>query len=75
MSSESLRFTCSKCRGNNCEIGEIRAVGGFWSKIFDVQDRKLTTVTCTRCRYTELYDTDNSTGDSTLADIFDLLTG
>ena len=75
MPPESLRFTCSKCRGNDCEIGEIHAVGGFWGKIFDVQNRKLTTVTCTRCRYTELYATDDSTGGSTLADIFDFLTG
>ncbi len=71
MPSESLRFTCSKCHGNDCEIGEIRAAGGFWSKVFDVQNRKLTTVTCTRCRYTELYAADGST----LANLFDFFTG
>ena len=37
MSSPELRFECPKCRHSACEIGEIRASGGFWSKIFDVQ--------------------------------------
>ena len=53
MSSPELRFECPKCRHTTCEIGEIRASGGFWSKIFDVQNRKLATVTCEQCRYTE----------------------
>ena len=52
------------------EIGEIRAAGGFWSKIFDVQGRKFTTVICARCRYTELYQADSST----LGNVFDSFT-
>ena len=54
MSSPTLRFECPKCHHTAYETGEIRASGGFWSKIFDVQNRKLTTVTCEQCRYTEL---------------------
>ena len=65
-----LRFDCPKCHHNDYETGEIRAAGGFWSKIFDMQNRKLSTVTCTRCRYTELYAADSST----LGNIFDLFT-
>ena len=71
MSAPALRFQCPKCRHTGCEIGEIRAAGGFWSKIFDVQSRKLSTVTCERCRYTELYAADSST----LGSIFDFFTG
>ncbi|MCY3738695.1 MAG: zinc ribbon domain-containing protein [Gemmatimonadaceae bacterium] len=71
MSAPELRFQCPKCRHTRCEIGEIRAAGGFWSKIFDVQNRKLSTVTCERCRYTELYAADSST----LGSVFDFFTG
>ncbi len=36
MPSESLRFTCSKCHGNDCEIGEIRAAdGSTLANLFD----------------------------------------
>jgi hypothetical protein len=31
----------------------MRATGGFWSKIFDVQGRNFTTLTCAQCRYRE----------------------
>jgi predicted nucleic-acid-binding Zn-ribbon protein len=51
-------------------MGELRAAGGFWSKIFDVQGQKFTTVTCTRCRYTELFKGDSSM----LGNVFDLFT-
>jgi len=52
------------------ETGEMRAAGGFWSKIFDVQGRRFSTVTCERCRYTEIYQADSSK----LGSIFDFLT-
>ena len=70
MSSPELRFECPKCHHTAYETGEIRASGGFWSKIFDVQNRKLTTVTCEQCRYTEFYAADSSR----LGHIFDLFT-
>lgn len=67
---QTIRYTCPKCSGPECETGEIRAAGGFWSKIFDVQSRRFSTVTCTRCRYTEIYKADTSM----LGNIFDLFT-
>ena len=51
-------------------MGEARVAGGFWSKIFDVQGTKFTTVTCTRCRHTEFFKADSST----MGNIFDLFT-
>lgn len=63
-------YTCPKCNFNRCEVGEIRAAGGFWSKIFDVQGKKFTTVTCARCSYTEFFKGDSST----LGNIFDFFT-
>ncbi len=64
------KFKCAKCSNNEYETSEFRATGGFLSKIFDVQNRKFTTVTCTRCKYTEIYRADSSG----LGNIFDLFT-
>ena len=63
-----LRYTCPKCANRSCETGEIRAAGGFWSKIFNVQGRRFATVTCERCRYTEIYEGETSQ----LGNVFDL---
>lgn len=61
-------YTCMRCNNRTCEIGEIRAAGGFWSKVFDVEGRKFTTVSCERCHHTEFFKADRST----LGNIFDL---
>ena len=66
-----FNFKCPKCSNTGCEIGEMRAVAGFWSKIFNVQHRKFMTVTCERCKYTEMYKAADS---GALANIFDLFT-
>ena len=62
-------YRCPKCQHDVCEVGEIRATGGVLSKLFDIQNRKFSTVTCARCRYTELYAADSST----LGNIFDFI--
>ena len=67
---EGLNYTCPKCRNTQYEVGEFRAAGGFWSKIFDVQSKRFTTVTCSRCQYTEIY----RTSSSMLGNVFDLFT-
>lgn len=64
---ESKAYVCPKCSCNEYEKGEFRAVGGFWTKIFDVQSNRYTTVTCMRCRYTEIYKADSSM----LGNVFD----
>ena len=58
--NQPIKFRCVKCGNNLCEIAEFRAVGGFWTKIFDVKSKRFTTVSCTRCRYTEIYRADSS---------------
>jgi len=65
-----LNFTCPKCSNTQYEIGEFRAAGGFWSKVFDVQGQRYSTVTCTRCKYNEIYKADSSM----LGNIFDFFT-
>jgi predicted nucleic-acid-binding Zn-ribbon protein len=61
-------YTCIRCKNRTCEVGQIRAAGGFWSKIFDVDGRRFTTVSCQRCKHTELFAADSSK----LENIFDL---
>lgn len=65
-----MAYQCPKCDNADYETSEIRTTGGFLSKVFDVQNRRFTTVTCTRCQYTELYRADSSM----LGNIFDLFT-
>lgn len=50
-----IKFKCPKCNHSLYEIDEFRAVGGFWTKIFDIQNKRFTTITCARCKYTEIY--------------------
>ena len=68
--SQKTEWKCPKCGNSTCEIDEFRATGGAFAKIFDVQNKKFTTVTCARCKYTELYK--GST--SALGNIFDFFT-
>ena len=62
-------YLCSKCGNDTFESSEMRATGGFLTKIFNVQTKRFTTISCGRCQYTELYKTDSST----LGNVFDFL--
>lgn len=66
----STGYQCPRCSNTGYETGQLRATGGFLSKVFDVQSQKFTTVTCKRCRYTELFKAESSM----LGNIFDLFT-
>ena len=50
-------FKCTKCGTTEHDLGEMRAAGGFWTKIFNIQNRKFTTMSCKNCGFTELYST------------------
>ncbi|MEA3500600.1 MAG: zinc ribbon domain-containing protein [Candidatus Marinimicrobia bacterium] len=67
---DKLNYECPKCGNRQYEVDEIRATGGMLSKIFDIQNKKFTTVTCSKCKYTELYKTDSSM----LGNVFDFFT-
>ena len=64
------RWSCPKCHGNNFDTDQFRATGGFLAKVFDLQNKRFTTVTCERCKFTEIYRADQSM----LGNIFDLFT-
>ena len=67
---KTLNYTCPKCGNKAYEIGEMRATGGTLSKIFDVQNKKFSSVTCKKCTYTEFYKAKTSA----ISNIFDLFT-
>jgi len=54
-------YVCAKCGSKHYEADEMRATGGVFAKIFDVQNKKFTTISCTQCGYTELYKRTTST--------------
>ena len=64
------QYVCPKCGHREYETDELRATGGRFAKIFDVQNKKFTTISCTRCGYTEMYKGTTST----LGNILDFLT-
>ena len=66
----SYNYKCPKCGNPEYETDQLRSTGGFLSKLFDVQNKRFTTVTCRRCRYTELFKADSSM----LGNIFDFFT-
>lgn len=57
---KNYKYTCPKCGGKNYDLSEIRTTGSFMMKLFNIQNVKFTTVTCSRCQYTELYKTSSS---------------
>lgn len=67
---QGLNYTCPKCSNTQYEVDEFRATGGFLTKVLDIQSKRFTTVTCSRCKYTEIYKADSSM----LGNIFDFFT-
>lgn len=70
MSENLLDYTCPKCSNKTYKVGEMRATGGTFSKIFDIQNQKFTSVTCEKCKYTEFYKAPTSA----ISNIFDFFT-
>ena len=70
MSNQIRNYTCTKCNNKSCKVDEMRATGGVFSKIFDIQNKKFTSVTCQKCTYTEFY----KTRTSAISNVFDFFT-
>ncbi|MFW5980137.1 MAG: zinc ribbon domain-containing protein [Bacillota bacterium] len=64
------KYECVKCGSTEYEKGQISTTGGFFSKIFDVQNKKFITIVCKNCGYTEFY----AKNTSMAGNIFDFLT-
>lgn len=66
-----MKYTCPKCGRRTCEIGEIRTASSFVTRIFNIQNRRFTSVTCTNCKFTELYNVPSKK----IGDILDFFAG
>jgi hypothetical protein len=60
-------WKCPKCQHREYETDQFRATGGNFAKFFDVQNKRFTTVSRTRCTFTEIYRTPSSK----LGNVFD----
>ncbi len=58
---EHVNWQCPKCQNKRFETDQFAATGGGLTKFFNIQNKKYTTITCTTCRFTEIYKTDTST--------------
>lgn len=68
---EKKQFVCTKCGCTTFVHDQFQATGGNFAKIFDVQNKKFITISCTRCGYTELYRQETEEG----MNILDFMTG
>jgi len=59
---EKKQYVCPKCGCIHYEDDRFQATGGNFAKIFDVQNKRFVTITCTQCGFTELYKQTSSTG-------------
>ncbi len=65
-----MNYSCIKCGCTNCEADEFRATGGQIAKIFDIQNKRFYTVSCTNCGYTEIYKKNVSTSENVVDFLF-----
>lgn len=68
---EKRQYICPKCGCEQYEADQFQATGGNFAKLFDVQNKRFTTVSCCNCGYTELYRQTGNTG----MDVLDFLMG
>lgn len=65
-------WQCPKCNHDEYELDQFAATSGkIISKLFDVQSKKFSTVSCKQCKFTEVYKTTTSK----IGNIFDFLFG
>ncbi|WP_027338822.1 zinc ribbon domain-containing protein [Halonatronum saccharophilum] len=68
--SKISNYECPKCGNTGYEADQFAATGGGLSKFLDIQTKKFTTVSCTKCKYTEIFKAEMSM----LSNIFDFFT-
>lgn len=69
--NKPIRYVCPKCGSKTATVGEIRTTGSFITKIFDIQNRRFSSVSCTECKYTEFYNVSSKK----LGDVLDFILG
>ena len=59
---EQKQYVCSKCGCKSYITDQMQATGGNFAKVFNVQNKKFITISCTDCGYTELYRAETNAG-------------
>ncbi|ARP51199.1 MULTISPECIES: zinc ribbon domain-containing protein [Caproicibacterium] len=68
---QQRQYICPKCGCMQYETDQFQATGSNFAKLFDVQNKRFITITCSQCGYTELYRAQTSAG----MNILDFLIG
>ena len=63
---EPQQYVCPKCGNRRYTSDQFHATGGNLAKLFDIQNKRFLTVSCTECGYTELYRATTDTGMNVL---------
>ncbi|MFT5360239.1 MAG: putative nucleic-acid-binding Zn-ribbon protein, partial [Candidatus Paceibacteria bacterium] len=48
---EYKNYKCAKCESQEFDSGQLRAAGGFWTKLFNIQNLTFVTLSCKKCGY------------------------
>lgn len=59
---QKRQYICDKCGNTHYVSDQFQATGGNFAKIFDVQNKKFVTISCTNCGYSELYRAETTSG-------------
>ncbi len=51
------KYACPKCGGHEFEIGDAFMADSQIAKFLNFETKRLCTVTCKKCTYTEMYST------------------
>lgn len=62
-------YKCVKCGYGEYECGEMRVAGGLLGKLFDVEGRRFTSISCKKCTHTEFFKMPSSM----IGNLFDLI--
>lgn len=59
---QKQQYTCQKCGHTHYIHDQFQATGGNFAKIFDIQNKKYVTISCSACGFTELYRQETDEG-------------
>jgi hypothetical protein len=67
---KTSKYHCPKCGKSGYDTGEIRVSGGFWTKIFNIENRRFVSISCKNCGYTEFYNKARAKSAENVLDFF-----
>jgi predicted nucleic-acid-binding Zn-ribbon protein len=53
--NKQIKYTCPKCNSKSFSTGTIRTSGSIIGSLFNIQNKRFTTIVCSDCMYTELF--------------------